>query len=183
MVDALEIWGGEGIQISGASPNLLASRDSLGQCAWVPLTILGVQKGPKPTILPGILGSLLTSSAYCGSMVGFVPTQPDVFPVCHTQIGSVTCWTIQMRFGSWLCKDAVPKCREEQGLTVARKLFLLPVSNSTRVYLGMMVKAVRGLLAVAMHSAREWHCSLSSPCSTLSELRVSAALCIWHVRY
>lgn len=60
-----------------------------------------------------------------------------------------------MRFGSWLCKDAVPKCREKQGLIVPRKLFLLPLSNSTYVYLVMTVKAVRGLLAVVMHSVSE----------------------------
>lgn len=44
---------------------------------------------------------------------------------------------IQVQFGGWLCKDAVPKCREKQGLTMAIKLCLMPLSNSTWVYLGM----------------------------------------------
>lgn len=83
-----------------------------------------------------------------------------------------------MRFGTWLCKDAVPKCREKQGLIVPRRLFLLPLSNSAYVYLVMTVKAVRGLLAVVIRSVSERHCPLSSLFPTLSELRVSVALCI-----
>lgn len=97
--------------------------------------------------------------------------------VCHAQKNSATCWEIQACFWDWFFKGAVPMCREEQGLAEAGKLFLL-LSISTCVYLGIKVKAVRGLLAVAGRLAREWHCPLSFLCPALSQLRISAALCV-----
>lgn len=94
-------------------------------------------KGPKVMISPGIHSSLLipmpAAGAWCELCLPSLMCALHA-TVCHSlaQVGK-----IQVKFGGSLCQDAAPKFREEQGLSMAIKLCLMPLSNSTWVYLGM----------------------------------------------